>query len=360
MPSTSAYAPGRVELLGNHTDYNQGVVLAAAIDRGLTLTGSSRGDDWIVLRSKSRVEVVLSDLRPQAEQRWANYPLGVVQQFMRAGHVIRGFEAEVSGDVPAGAGLSSSAALEVATAGLLMKLHDLKIEPLEVAKLCRRAENEFVGVQSGLLDQVTSVFGRADHLVLLDCQSEEIRTIAFPAGFALVIADTGVKHSLLQSKYNTRREECAAAAKALGVASLREVTWEKLNAGRDSLDAVLYRRAAHIVGENDRVWRAVESLGTGNAPAIGELMNASHESSRTNFENSTPELDLMVSIAQSISGVLGSRLTGGGFGGGTVSLVEVANSEQAVSAIGEEYAKHSGRTPNVFVCRIADGAAVGW
>ena len=195
MPE-SAYAPGRVELLGNHTDYNQGVVLAAAIDRGLTVSGTARADDTVILNSNGRVEVSLSELRPQSDQRWANYPLGVVQQLQRAGHEIRGFEATISGDIPAGAGLSSSAALEVATAGFLMKLHNLQIDPLEVAKLCRRAENEFVGVQSGLLDQVTSVFGRADHLVYLDCQTEEIRTLPFPEGFALVIADTGVKHSL--------------------------------------------------------------------------------------------------------------------------------------------------------------------
>ena len=204
MPSASAYAPGRVELLGNHTDYNQGVVLAAAIDRGLTVRGASRDDDMIALKSNGLFEIKLAELQPQTQQRWANYPLGVVQQFLAAGHPIGGFDAEISGDVPAGAGLSSSAALEVATAGFLMKLHGLRLEPLEVAKLCQRAENEFVGVKSGLLDQITSVFGRANHLVYVDFLSEEIRTIAFPAGFALVIADSGVKHNLLQSKYNTR------------------------------------------------------------------------------------------------------------------------------------------------------------
>lgn len=363
MRSASGYAPGRVELLGNHTDYNRGVVLAAAIDRGITVAGAARDDDRIRLVSEltpDAVEVPLRDLQPQSEHRWANYPLGVVQQLQRLGHQIRGFDARVSGDVPAGAGLSSSAALEVATAGLLMKLHGLRLAPLDVAKLCQRAENQFVGVRSGLLDQATSVFGRADHVVFLDCQNEEIRTIPFPSGFALVIVESGVKHSLLQSKYNSRREETAAAATALGVASLREATPDALERARDSLDPLLFRRAAHIVGENDRVWRAVEAMETGDAAAIGALMNASHESSRVNFENSTPELDLLVSIAQSIRGALGSRLTGGGFGGGTVTLVEAKRAADVVDEIREEYAQRSGRKPAAFVCRIADGAAVLW
>lgn len=359
----SAYAPGRVELLGNHTDYNQGVVLAAAIDRGLTVAGISRKDDSIIFTSKnadSRVHVSLRDLQPQEQARWANYPLGVVQQFMRAGLEVRGFDAEVSGDVPSGTGLSSSAAFEVATAGLLMKLHEHRIAPLEVAKLCQRAENDFVGVRSGLLDQVTSVFGRADHLVYLDCQTEEIRTIPFPHGYALVIAESGVKHNLLRSLYNTRREETAAAADALDAPSLRDVTPELLENGRARLDPVLYRRAAHIVGENDRVWRAIAALENGDAVEIGRLMNASHESSQNNFENSTPELDSLVTIARALPGVLGSRLTGGGFGGGTVTLVEAAESENVVAGITAKYGESSMHKPEAFVCRIADGAAVRW
>ncbi len=363
MPSTSAYAPGRVELLGNHPDYNQGVVLAAAIDRGITVTGGTRDDDRITLGSDltgERVDVPLAGIERQSERRWANYPLGVVQQLQRLGYHIGGFEARISGDVPAGAGLSSSAALEVATAGLLMKLHGLQIAPLEVAKLCQRAENEFVGVRSGLLDQATSVFGRADHVVYLDCKTEDVRTIPFPRGFALVIVESGVKHSLLQSQYNARREECTAAAKALGVAALRAVTPAALEHARESLDPLLYRRAAHIVGENERVWGAVDAMQSGDAQAIGALMYASHESSRVNFENSTPELDRLVSIAQSIPGVLGSRLTGGGFGGGTVTLVEAPQATEVLEQIRNQYSLGTGPTPAGFVCRIADGAAVSW
>ncbi len=363
MSPASAYAPGRVELLGNHTDYNQGVVLAAAIDRGLTVAGIARHDQLIVLGSRAHghpVQVSLGELEPPADARWARYSLGVVDQFVRAGFELRGFEAEISGELPGGVGLASSAALEVATAGLLMKLNELRLAPLEVAKLCQRAENNFVGVHSGLLDQVTSIFGRAGEAVYLDCQTEEIRTIPWPADVALIVAEAGGKHDLLQTFYNERREQCAAAADALGAESLREVTPDHLELVEGSLDPILYRRAAHIVSENDRVWRAVTALEAGDAAALGALMNASHESSRVNFENSTPELDQLVARAQAQPGVLGARLTGGGFGGGIVVLVRQDSAEAVAETLRAQARAESGHTPLVFVCRLADGAAVRW
>ena len=363
MSHAAGYAPGRVELLGNHTDYNQGVILAAAIDRGLRVTGTARSDEIIRFTStlmNATIEASLTDLRPRSDERWVNYALGVVHQFVQAGYGIGGFEAEVTGNVPAGAGLSSSAALEVAVASFLMALHEFRVDPLTIAKLCQRAENEFVGVPSGLLDQAASVFGRADHLVYLDCKTEEIRAIRFPSELALVITQSDVQHDLLQSYYNTRREECAAAARALAIASLRDLAPEQLCSSRSRLDTTLYRRATHIVEENDRVWRAVEALQTGDAAALGALMNASHESSRTNFENSTPELDLLVSIAQSIPGVLGSRLTGGGFGGSTVTLVQASHGAEIAERLRAEYAESTGHASSTFVCRVADGAAISW
>lgn len=356
MSPASASAPGRVELLGNHTDYNQGVVLAAALDRRITVAGILRRDRLVIITSRTngqRTHVSLGELEPQPEARWANYPLGVIQQFLRADFELHGFEAEVTSDLPAGAGLGSSAAFEVATAGLLMKLHELRLAPLEVAKLCQRAENDFVGVRSGLLDQVASVFGRAGEVVYLDCQTEEVRTSAFPGDCALVIAESGTRHELLASFYNQRREECAAAADALGVESLREVTPDHLEVAGDSLDPVLRRRAMHIVGENDRVWRALTALETGDAATFGKLMNESHESSRTNFENSTPELDRLMELARGQTGVLGARLTGGGFGGGIVALVRLENAEAAAAAL-------RGEARDAFVCRPADGAARMW
>jgi galactokinase len=357
VTSVSGCAPGRVELLGNHTDYNKGVVLAAAIDRGLTVAGTERDDGVIRISSQlidDSIAVLLSELRPQTNARWANYALGVVEQFRAAGHPIGGFTAEVSGDVPAGAGLSSSAAFEVATAGFLMALHEIRLDPLAVARLCQRAENDFVGVQSGLLDQATSIFGRADHLVFLDCRTDEIRTIPFPDGVVMVIAQSRGKHELLQSLYNQRRAECDAAASALGVGSLREVTPARLQSSGTALDPILRKRAAHIVGENERVLRAVEILNSSGGPTeFGDLMNASHESSRINFENSTDELDRLVEIARLQPGVFGSRLTGGGFGGATVTLVDAARATDLVAHLRPH-------ATAVFVCRAADGAAVNW
>ena len=356
MQSVSGYAPGRVELLGNHTDYNRGLVLAAAIDRGITISGAPRGDGVITLHSaflESRVEILPGERRPLPDRSWANYPLGVIQHFELAGHRIGGFDASITSDIPAGAGLSSSAALEVATAQFLMVLHEIRLEPIAVATLCQRAENEFVGVPSGLLDQATSVFGRKEHLVHFDFQTNDITAIPFPADLALVIANTAAQRQLAASEYNTRREECVAAAKALGVPSLREISSAQLEASRDAMDPVLYRRASHIVGENERVGQAVAALKLGDAASLGALMNASHESSRTNFENSTPELDRLVETARDLPGVLGSRLTGGGFGGSTVTLAQAAAAEQ----VARELERHS---PLAFVCHAADGAAAYW
>jgi galactokinase len=353
-----ANAPGRVELLGNHTDYNDGVVLGAAIDRGINVTGRHRSDRMIEIRSHhfGKVEIPLAELRPLSENRWANYALGVVRELIDLGVPINGFRAEVTGDLPGGAGLSSSAAFELATALFLLKLFPFELPPLEIAKACQRAEHRYVGVQCGLLDQVISLFGRADHAVFFDCRSEEIRTLPFPSAVALIIAESGRKRALASGEYNLRREQTTAAARALGVPALRDVSSADL-ARRTDLPEVVRRRAAHVVGENERVWRAVKFLEAGDAMAFGKLMNESHESSQKNFENSTPELDLLVSMAQQLPGVLGARLTGAGFGGATVTLCEREQAEKTAIELAERYAAQSGITPRVFVCRIANGAA---
>jgi galactokinase len=350
----SAYAPGRVELLGNHTDYNEGVVLGAAIDRGLTARGSKRADGKILIESStmSRFEIDGSDLHPLTENRWANYVLGVANELSFPGE---GFSVEITGDLPAGCGLSSSAALELATALFLLKLEQRTLAPLEIAKACQRAEHRFVGVQSGLLDQVTSLFGRADHVVYFDARTEEVRTIPFPKNLALVIAESGTKRELAKGDYNARREETRAAADALGVRALRDVTSSELSERAD-LPELLRRRATHIVEENERVWRALDALAAGDGPAFGALMNASHESSRRNFENSTAQLDLLVTIAQQLPGVLGARLTGGGFGGATITLCEQPAAEAVAAELSRRYGAASKMTSRVIISRIADGA----
>jgi galactokinase len=345
--TVSACAPGRVELLGNHTDYNEGVVLGAAINRVICVFGV-KNDRSIRLTSADfgEIEILAAELRPLQERRWANYILGVADELRKLHVPIRGFT---------GAGLSSSAAFELATALFLLKLFPARLAPLEIAKACQRAEHRYVGVQSGLLDQVISLFGRADHAVFFDCRSEEIRCVPFPAELALMIAESGKKRELAQGEYNLRTEETHAAARALGARALRDVSSAELDR-RNDLSALLRRRASHVIGENERVWRALKLLEAGDGIGFGKLMNESHESSRQNFENSTPELDLLVSIAQDLPGVLGARLTGAGFGGATVTLCERARAQQIAAELSRRYADATAIAPRVFVSRIADGA----
>jgi galactokinase len=352
----AAYAPGRVELLGNHTDYNEGVVLGAAIDRGLWVRGELRSDGLIVIDSamKGRCQLARRELEPQTEQPWANYALGVVHELNSLGITIEGFSAEVDGNLPAGCGLSSSAAFAVATAFFLLKLHARELPPFAIAKLCQKAEHDFVGVQSGLLDQIISIFGRADHAVFFDARTEQVQTIPFPPHLGLIIAHSGRGRELAGGLYNKRREETRAAAAALGVPALRDISRDEL--GQRDLPPLLRRRAAHIVEENERVWRALDLLRLGDGAGFGALMNASHESSRTNFENSTPELDLMVELARELPGVLGARLTGGGFGGATLILCERAELAQTGEKLLGQYSRRSRLKPQIFVSQIANGA----
>lgn len=359
MQNILAHAPGRVELLGNHTDYNEGFVLSAAIDRGVSIRGHARDDGRIILHSmayEKSLEVAFSEFNRQTEETWGNYVLGVVDVLRRQGLPVGPFEMEIVSDLPLGAGLSSSAALEVATATFLKKLFRFELGRLETAKACRQAENEFVGVNCGLLDQVSSVFGERNSAIFLDCRDEEVKTVNFPDGLALLIAHSGVKHALVGGEYNERREQCFSAAAKLGVRSLREVSSEELEEGRGKLLEMEYRRAAHVVGENERVLQGVEFLRVANAHAFGELMFVSHESSHTNFENSTPELDCLVAIAREEHGVYGSRLTGGGFGGATVSLVEASAAPEIARHYSEKYKEQTGNECQTYLCEIDDGA----
>lgn len=362
VPPASAHAPGRVELLGNHTDYNAGRVLSAAISFGIGVQGALRPDGEILLRSDFTPQPVRvpagENLRPlTGDDDWANYALGVVRELRAAGFAVGGFEASFASDLPAGAGLSSSAAMEVGTAVLLLKLLGRELPPLELAKLCRRAENDFVGVPCGLLDQVSSVFGRRGHAIVLDCRDETVGHAPLPAGVALVVFHTNVPHRLVGGEYAERRAQCFEAARQLGVGALREVTPERLEAARGGLPDLLWRRAAHIVGEDARVGAGIERLRAGDAAAFGELMFQSHESSRVNFENSTPELDALVAVARETPGVLGARLTGGGFGGATVNLIRSDRAAAVAGALARGYRDRTGNDGRAYPCEAADGAA---
>ena len=357
----SSYAPGRVELLGNHTDYNEGYVLSAAIDRGVDMRGEATGSGRVVLRSATldkTFEGDIAQLVPSKDHatEWTNYPLGVVDVFVKNGLPVSGFSAEIKSNLPLGAGLSSSAALEVATAMLLQKIFGFQVDRLQMAKMCRRAENEFVGVNCGLLDQASSTFGKAGHAIFLDCRNETVDNTPFPSGVELLITQCGVPHRLAGGEYNERRLQCFDAAERLGAKALRDVTSAQLEAARESLPVQSYKRAAHVVGENERVLAGIGFLRNGDVCAFGQLMFASHESSRVNFENSTPELDLLVEIARGEPGVLGSRLTGGGFGGATVTLLERDKAGAIAAAIAAKYHAKTGFTAHTHLCEIADGA----
>jgi len=355
MLSAKSFAPGRVELLGNHTDYNGGVVLSAATHLGISAQGKTREDGKVVLTSEGIPGVVCADLgNLKPADSWSDYPLGVTQVLKEAGYPIKGYEADFSSTLPLGAGLSSSAALEVCTALLLSRLFDFQIDPLPLAKLARKAENEFVGVSCGLLDQVSSVFGEKEHAIFLDCRAESVETIPFPQGVGLIIINSGVKHALTGGEYNERRDQCFEAARLMGVPALRDVTSEQLEAAK--MPDIVKRRARHVVGENERVFAALQLLRAGDAAGFGKLMSASHQSSIENFENSTPELDAIVTIAKAQKGIYGARLTGGGFGGAVVALADNDAYDTVAPIIAEEYKKATGHDAATYRCEIGDGA----
>ena len=357
MQSASSFAPGRVELLGNHTDYNGGVVLSAAINLGISARGQARGDEKIRLTSEGLSGVVNGDLQTLApNDSWADYPLGVAKVLHDSGFPVAGFEANFASNLPLGAGLSSSAAIEVSMAVLLTRLFNFEVPPIDLARLCRKAENEYVGVSCGLLDQVSSIFGKKDHAIFLDCRAETVQTFPFPPGVGLLVVNSGVKHALSGGEYNERRDQCFEAAEILGVPALRDATSEQLATA--VMPALVKRRAAHIIGENERVFQAVEHLKDHDAVALGKLMRESHRSSMENFENSTAELDALVEISCAQEGVYGARLTGGGFGGAIVALVSLSAIDDIAKAVEADYFERTGHNGKAYQCLIGDGALV--
>jgi galactokinase len=336
MNSLSTYAPGRAELLGNHTDYNEGYVLALAVDRGTTITGSARSDRKIEIHSKEMAKtetIALDKLAAEAVSPWSRYTLGVVDQFRRNELPVEGFDAEISGNLPLGAGLSSSASLENATVLFLSKLFGAKLDPMQMARIAQKAEHDFVGVRCGLLDQIASLMSKAHHATFIDCRTTTVDHVPLDGKVSVIIANSNVKHALVGGEYNERRSDCEAAAHALGVPFLRDATSEMLKARKCDLADRIYRRALHITGENERVLEGSAALRKGDVKRFGELMFASHESSRLNFENSTPELDRLVDAARKTPAVYGARLSGGGFGGATINLVEKGREEEVVKAL---------------------------
>lgn len=360
QPTLMVVAPGRVNLIGEHTDYNQGFVLPVAIDRHVIMAAAPRQDRRVLLDASNfgaQAEFSLDAIGHDDAEPWSNYQRGVAWQLEQAGYGLRGMEALIWGDIPIGSGLSSSAATEVASACGFRVLNGLEVDGLELALLCQRAEREFVGVECGIMDQLIAVLGNKDHALLIDCQSLETEQVPLPSHVAIVVADTMKPRDLVASEYNVRRQECEQGGNMLGVGSLREISPDEFDTRAEQLPSPLRERCRHVVYENQRVLQGVAALRDGDVEGFGRLMKESHRSLRDDYEVSSPELDLLVEAAWDVEGVYGSRLTGAGFGGCTVSLVSEEAVRRFETEVRARYATATGVTPDIYVCRAEDGVS---
>lgn len=365
-PVAVVRAPGRVNLIGEHTDYNDGYVLPVAIDRSVLVAGAPRDDRQVVIYALDfgeSVEFSLDDVRHDQAKTWSNYQRGVAYFLEERGIELPGLNAVVTGDVPIGSGLSSSAAVEVSMAYTWQALTGFKLSRVELALLCQRAEHEFVGMNCGIMDQFVSALGQRDHALLIDCRSLHYQPVPLPAEAAVVVADTMKRRGLLDSEYNTRRQECEEGVRILQrylpeARSLRDISAAQFVEYKAQLSEKVRKRCRHVIYENERVLRGVAALRAGDLDAFGWLMNESHSSLRNDYEVSCPELDIMVKAAWKVDGVYGSRMTGAGFGGCTVSLV----AEEAIgdfrARVAAAYEEATGIVPQIYVCRAEDGVAV--
>jgi galactokinase len=357
-------APGRVNLIGEHTDYNDGFAMPAAIEFYCWVAISPRGDRVLRIYSEefsSATETDLSFAAPQPTKSWSDYPIGVALQLQQAGFRLRGANLLIESAVPMGAGLSSSAAIEVATALALADQSGASPDRGQLARLCQKAENEFVGARVGIMDQFISLHGQEDHALLLDCRALTFEPLLIPESVKLVISNTMVKHELASGEYNHRRADCEEAVRRLaavlpGIRALRDVSLEQLEQHRDVLSEVIYKRALHIVTEDARVLDAAEALRVGDIVRFGKRMAESHRSLRDLYEVSCMELDLMVDLAYQQKGLYGARMTGGGFGGATINLVDARFAGEFKEKIGKSYQRETGLVPQIYICKPAEGA----
>jgi galactokinase len=355
-------APGRVNLIGEHTDYNDGFVLPCAINYQTVVAASKRDDQRVRVVSVDYGNDVdefdlTQDITFQPDRMWANYIRGVVKCLLARGYQFRGADICVSGNVPQGAGLSSSAALEVVIGQTFKTLFNLDISQAEIALNGQQAENEFVGCNCGIMDQMISAQGRKNHAMLLDCRSLETQAVSMPEDMAVVIINSNKKRGLVDSEYNTRRQQCEQAARVFGVKALRDVTIEQFEQRVDELDDVVAKRARHVITENDRTVEAANALRANDMKRMGQLMAESHASMRDDFEITVKEVDALVDIVKQVIGEQGGvRMTGGGFGGCIVALVPPELVDDVKAAVEAKYQLETGLKASIYICQAKDGA----
>ncbi len=365
-PDVVTTAPGRVNLIGEHTDYNDGFVLPIAIDRTIIVACGKRADRTIACHSvdlQSSYSASLESLEYNQKHLWTNYPVGVAWAFLDTNHPLGGMNLCIRGTIPIGAGLSSSGALEIACAGAYASVNGLAIPPIDLITIARMAETKFVGVQCGIMDQFVSMMGKKDHALFLDCRTLEYHHVPFPRGVRLIVGDTGLRRELARSAYNQREAECDDAVRHLSasfadVKSLRDISTDQFQSVEAKLPALLRKRARHVITENQRVLKTIDAMKKNDLKLIGLLMTESHRSLRDNFEVSCEELDAFVYVANGTSGVFGARMTGAGFGGSGICIVEDTMVDDLVDHLRVEYPRLTGRSLTVYLSSPDDGAAV--
>jgi galactokinase len=364
-PARLYRAPGRVNLIGEHTDYNDGFVMPAAIAFYTTVAAAPRSDRKLVIFStgfNEKVEFDIDNIAPAPAKHWSDYVRGVAGVLISQGHSITGANLAISSDVPIGAGLSSSAALEVSVALALLDLSGITMDRMAIARACQRAEHVYSGTLCGIMDQFISCHGEAAHALMLDCRSLNFESLPLAEDVELVICNTKVHHNLASGEYNRRRASCEEGVRLLqpflpGIKALRDVTPEQLEEHKASLPELTYRRCRHVVTEDARVEASAVALKSGELAKFGEFMAQSHVSLRDDYEVSCKELDTMVRLAAAIPGVIGSRMTGGGFGGCTINLVKADAAAEFAKRIAADYERETGIKPEVYICKAAAGAS---
>jgi galactokinase len=356
------HAPGRVNLIGEHTDYNDGFVLPMAIDRGVRLALRPRKDGEVRIHSLDlKADSVFSIHSLRRGDGWIEYAKGIASELIKAGYSLNGFEAVMTGDVPRGAGLSSSAAVELAVARAFAAVSNIEWDATRMARLAQKAENEWVGVNCGIMDQMASAASKAGHALFLDCRSLEIQHIPLPKDVSVVILDTSTRRGLVDSAYNERREQCEEAARWFGVKALRDVSVEKFlqrTKEASGLSEAAFKRARHVITENARVLEAIEAMVKEDVKRLGELFNASHDSLRDDFEVTNDALNIMVESAREQEGCYGARMTGAGFGGCAVALVEQKKAGEFVNAVEIAYRQRSRMEAGIYICKASEGASL--